>query len=95
MAIHTVFYIMYVYIIWRERERDTGEEGDVEVEARGVEGPVVGMAVGGLEVAIGLELGRVPQPAPEIGQERELRPQQRDLSDEDRVLVNGSKCVVE
>lgn len=44
----------------RERERYTGEEGDVEVEARGVEGPVVGMAVGGLEVAIGLELGRVP-----------------------------------
>lgn len=43
-----------------ERERDTGEEGDVEVEARGVKGPVVGMAVGGLEVAIGLELGRVP-----------------------------------
>lgn len=51
-----------------------GEVSDVEVEARGAEGPVVGVAVGGLEVTGGVELGRVPGAAPEVGDEREVRP---------------------
>lgn len=46
----------------------------MEIEARGAEGPVVGVAVGGLEVTGGVELGRVPGAAPEVGDEREVRP---------------------
>lgn len=46
----------------------------MEVEARGAEGPVVGVAVGGLEVTGGVELGRVPGAAPEVREEREVRP---------------------
>lgn len=48
----------------------------MEVEAGGGEGAVVGVAVGGLEVAGGVEGGGagVPEAAAEVGEERELRP---------------------
>lgn len=71
-----------------------GEEGGVEVEAGGAEGAVVGVAIGGLEVAGGVEVGGVPEAATEVGEERELRPELRDLADEDGVLVYRSQCVV-
>lgn len=57
----------------------------MEVEAGGVEGPVVGVAVGGFEVAGGVEVGsrRIPEAASEVGEEREVRPELGDFSDED------------
>lgn len=57
----------------------------MEVEAGGVEGPVVGVAVGGFEVAGGVEVGsrRIPEAAAEVGEEREVRPELGDFSDED------------
>lgn len=64
------------------------------VEAGGVERQVVGVAIGGFEVAIGVELWRVPKAASEVGQKRQLRPQLGDFSDEDGVLINGSESVV-
>lgn len=67
----------------------------MKVEAGGVKGQVVGVAVGGFEVAIGVELWRVPKAASEVGQKRQLRPELRYFSDEDGVLVNGSESVVE
>lgn len=39
----------------------------MEIEPRGVEGQVVGVAVGGLEVAGGVEGGGVPEAASEVG----------------------------
>lgn len=66
----------------------TGEEGDVEVEAGGVEGPIVGMSISGFEVACGVESSRVPEAASEVGEKRQLRPELRDFSDEDGVLVD-------
>lgn len=60
----------------------------MEIEARGVEGEVVGVAIGGFEVTSGYELGRVPKTAPEIGDQRKLRPELCDLGHEDRVLVD-------
>ena len=50
-----------------------GEVGDVQVEARVAEAPVAGVAVRGLEVARPVGLGRVPQPAPQVGQQRQAR----------------------
>ena len=32
----------------------------MEIEARGVEGPVIVVAIGGFEITSGVELGRVP-----------------------------------
>lgn len=46
----------------------------MEVEARGVEGPVVGVAVGGFKVASRVEIGRVPKTAAKICKKRKLRP---------------------
>lgn len=51
-----------------------GEEGDMEVEARGVEGPIVVVAIGGFEVASILEFRGVPKSAPEICEDWEHRP---------------------
>lgn len=51
-----------------------GELGDVEVEACGGEGAVVGVAVGGFEVTGGVEAAGVPEAAAEVAEERELRP---------------------
>lgn len=46
----------------------------MEVEARGVEGPVIVVAIGGLEVTGGVELGEVPESTTEVGEKREVRP---------------------
>lgn len=48
----------------------------MEIEAGGVEGPVVGVAIGGFEVTGGVELGGggVPEAATKVGEKRELRP---------------------
>lgn len=55
----------------RERGREsTSEEGDMEIEACGAEREVVGVTVGGFEVTTGMEIGRVPEAASEIGEER-------------------------
>ena len=67
----------------------------MEVEAGGVEGAVVGVAIGGLKVAAAVEVGRVPEAAAEVGEKRELRPQLRDLAHEDGVLIDGSQRIVE
>lgn len=66
----------------------------MEVEACGTEREVVGVAVGGFEVTTGMEIGRVPEAASEIGEERQLRPQLSYFSDEDGVLEDGAQCVV-
>lgn len=50
------------------------ELSDVEVEPRGVEGPVVVVSVGGLEVTRGMEASRVPETTSEVGEEREVGP---------------------
>lgn len=42
----------------------------MEVDACGAEREVVGVAVGGFEVTSGMEIGRVPEAASEIGEER-------------------------
>ncbi|RZR95320.1 hypothetical protein BHM03_00024152 [Ensete ventricosum] len=73
----------------------TSELGEVEVEARGAEAPVVGVPVGGLKVAGGLESGGVPEAAAEICDEREARPQSGDLGHEGGVLVDGAQSVVD
>lgn len=46
----------------------------MEVEARGAEGQVVGVAVGGFEVTGGVESGGVPEAAAEVGEEGEAGP---------------------
>lgn len=46
----------------------------MEVEARGVKGPVIGVAVGGLKVTGGVEVGEVPEPTTEVCEERKIRP---------------------
>ncbi len=46
----------------------------MEIEARGAEGAVVGVAIGGFEVTGGVEFGGVPESTPKVRQERELRP---------------------
>lgn len=67
----------------------------MEIEPRGVEGQVAGMAIGGLEVAGGVEGGGVPEAASEVGDQGEARPELGDLRDEDGVLVNRPQGVVE
>lgn len=67
----------------------------MEVEARGIEGPIVGVAVGGFEITGGVKVGGVPEAATEVGEQGKLRPYLRDLTDEDRVLVNRAESVVE
>lgn len=61
---------------------------DVEVEARGVEGPVIVVAVSGFEVASRVELGRVPEATSKISEEREVGPKLQDFADEDGVVVD-------
>lgn len=56
------------YSLGKSETFDTGEEGDVEVEARGVEGPIVGVAVGGFEITGGVKVGGVPEAATEVGE---------------------------
>lgn len=46
----------------------------MKVEARGVKRPVIGVAVGGFEIACGMKLWGVPEAAPKVRQKRELRP---------------------
>ena len=69
----------------------------MEVEACGREGPVPGVAVGGLEVAGGGEGPgrRVPEAAAEVGHQRQRRPQRRDLRHEGRVLRHAPQRVVQ
>lgn len=67
----------------------------MEVEARGVEGPVVGVPISGLKVAGGFESRGVPETATEVGEEGEVRPEPGDLGDEDGILVDGAEGVVE
>lgn len=66
----------------------------MEIKARGVERPVIAVSVGGFEVTIGVETGRIPEATSEIGKQREWGPQLRDFSDEYGVFVDGSKGVV-
>lgn len=67
----------------------------MKVEAHGAEGPVVGVAVSGFEVAGGVEEGGVPESAAEVGDHREVGPEAGDLADEEGVLVDGAESVVE
>lgn len=67
----------------------------MEVEAGGVEGPVVAVAVGGLEVGGGMEDGGVPEAASEVGDKGEVGPELGDLGDEEGVVVDRAECVVE
>ncbi|KAL6995091.1 hypothetical protein U1Q18_005227 [Sarracenia purpurea var. burkii] len=67
---------------------DPSDEDQNRSGSRGVEGPIVGVAIGGFEIAIPVEFGGVPELVPEVGDEQELRPQLLDLSDKDRVLVD-------
>lgn len=67
----------------------------MEVEARGVEGPIVIVSISGFEVAVGIELGGVPEAAAEIGKEREVGPELRYLANKDGILVYGSQGIVE
>lgn len=46
----------------------------MEVEPRGIEGPVVVVAICGLEVTGGVELGEVPEATSEVCKERKIRP---------------------
>ena len=67
----------------------------MDVEAGGVEGPVVVVAVGGLEVTRGVERWGVPEATSEVGEEREVGPELENLADENRVVVDGSQGIVE
>lgn len=60
----------------------------MEVEARSVERAVVGVTISGFEVASGVEIGGVPEATTEISEKGEVRPELRDLSNEDGVLVD-------
>ena len=46
----------------------------MKIEARGVEGEIFCVAIGGLEVTGRMEFGRVPEPASEVREQREVRP---------------------
>ena len=67
----------------------------MEVEPGRVEGPVVVVAVGGLEETRGVERSGVPEATSEVGEEREVGPELEDFPDENRVVVDGSEGVVE
>lgn len=67
----------------------------MEIETRSIKGQIVGMTIGGFEVASGIEFGRVPETTTKVGHDRKFRPKLRDLVDEDGVLVDRSKSVVE
>ncbi len=68
----------------------------MKIEASGTKGPVSVVAIRGFEIAHAIKLRSVPQPTSQIGKQRKLRPQERDLTDEHRVVVvNGAKRVVE
>lgn len=69
----------------------------MEVETRGGERPIPGVSVGGLEVAGGGEGPgrRVPEAAAEVGDQRQRRPQRRDLRHEGRVLRHAPQRVVQ
>lgn len=60
----------------------------MEVESGSVEGPIICMPISGFEVACRVEFSSVPKATPEISEKRKLRPELRDFSDEDGVLVN-------
>lgn len=78
-------------------QEQTSEEGEVEVEAGGGEGPVARVPIGGLEVAGGGDgAGRqVPEPAAEVGDQRQRRPQRRDLRHERGVVRHAPQRVVQ
>ena len=69
----------------------------MEIEAGGGEAPVAGVAVGGLEVAGGGEGARlrVPEAAAEVGDQRQRRPERRDLGHEGRVVRHAPQRVVQ
>lgn len=46
----------------------------MEIETRSVEGQVVGMTIGGFEVASGVESWRVPETTTKVREERKFRP---------------------
>ena len=46
----------------------------MEVEARGIEGPIIVMAVGGFEVTGGVEFGGIPETTAKVGEKREVGP---------------------
>lgn len=78
----------YKYLYWNWD--GTSEVGNVEIEARGAEGAVVGVSIGRFEVAGAVEDGGVPEAAAEIGKERKVGPKLGDFWDEDGVMVDGS-----
>lgn len=55
-------------------EDDTSEKRKMDIEARSVEGQIICMAIGGFEVAGGVESGSIPETATKVGKKRELRP---------------------
>lgn len=61
---------------WKKSVMDgTSKVCDMEVEAGGVEGAIVGVAIGGFEITRGaVEVGGVPEAAAKVGKKRELRP---------------------
>jgi len=68
----------------------------MKIEASGTKGPVSVVAIRGFEIAHAIKPRSVPQPTSQIGKQRKLRPYERDLTDEHRVVVvNGAKRVVE
>lgn len=40
----------------------------MDVEARGIKGPIVGVAIGGFEITGGVKVGGVPEAATEVGE---------------------------
>lgn len=75
----------------------TCEQSKVEIEAGGGEGPVTGVAICGLKVAgSGKGAGvRVPEATAEVSDQRQRRPQRRDLGHERRVLRHAPQRVVQ
>lgn len=64
----------------------------MEIEARDIERPVAVVAVRGFKVGSAMEVVGVsiPQAAAEIGEQGQTRPQERNLGDEQGIVVDGS-----
>lgn len=67
----------------------------MEIEAGGVEGPVVVVAISGLKVTRAVELGRVPKPASKVRKQRKVWPQLRYLTSKDWILIDWPEGIVE
>jgi hypothetical protein len=50
------------------------KKSNMEIKARGIEGPIVGVTISGFEVTSRMEFWRVPEATAEVGYKRKVWP---------------------